>query len=60
MTDKPKPGSTPAINQGCRCPVFDNHRGAGYHGNPNVFVMTEECPIHGTGTQKAIELGDGS
>lgn len=42
----PAPGSDEAIALGCRCPVLDNGKGRGYHGQPGVFVYTEGCPVH--------------
>ena len=41
------PGSEAAVKAGCTCPVIDNNRGAGYLGQPGVFVMTVGCPLHG-------------
>lgn len=51
MQEKPPPGSKEARDQGCTCPVMDNHsgRGSGYvdeEGNP-LFWFNGECPIHG-------------
>ena len=47
---KPNPGSQEAIDAGCRCPVMDNHYGAGAYndekGEP-LFWINEDCPIHG-------------
>jgi hypothetical protein len=43
----PNPGSEEAQAQGCTCPVWDNHYGRGYMGQPNVFVRVEGCPLHG-------------
>jgi len=43
---KPNPGSEEARKQGCICPVMDNEHGAGYLGNPDMFVKIEGCPIH--------------
>ena len=43
---KPNPGSEEARKQGCTCPVMDNEYGAGYLGNPNVFVNAQGCPLH--------------
>lgn len=42
----PNPGSVEARKKGCICPVMDNEYGAGYMGNPNVFVRVEGCPLH--------------
>jgi hypothetical protein len=55
---KPKlnPGSDEAIKAGCLCPVLDNAHGKGYMGMPEVFVMQENCPIHGTEARIAREI----
>lgn len=42
----PKPGSDEAIAIGCKCPVIDNAHGAGYMGQPGIFVYVEGCPVH--------------
>lgn len=41
------PGSPEAKVAGCLCPVIDNGRGRGYMGIPGVYVMREDCPMHG-------------
>lgn len=41
------PGSDRAIEKGCTCPVMDNGHGNGYMGQKNVYVMNENCPLHG-------------
>ena len=41
------PGSNKAIEMGCLCPVLDNECGQGYMGNDGIFVINEECPLHG-------------
>jgi len=41
------PGSALARRNGCRCPLMDNHYGRGYMGLAGIYVMTEDCPIHG-------------
>jgi len=46
------PGSDAAVKSGCLCPVMDNHRGSGYMGMPHVFVMQEDCPLHGSESRK--------
>lgn len=46
-SQKPNPGSDEAIEQGCLCPVLDNGHGKGWYGKPDVFVMSEDCPLHG-------------
>ena len=47
MTTTPNPGSDAAIDQGCTCPVVDNHHGNGawWPGAP-VFWITHGCPLH--------------
>lgn len=42
----PSPGSPAARDLGCRCPVLDNAHGAGYMGQPGVFVFNCGCPVH--------------
>ncbi|MCP3686208.1 MAG: hypothetical protein GY861_26475 [bacterium] len=43
----PNPGTQEAIDQGCTCPVMDNHHGAGIPmGGETVFWHTKGCPIH--------------
>jgi len=43
----PNPGSDEAIEQGCSCPVLDNHHGKGmpFPGGPQ-FRITEGCSLH--------------
>jgi hypothetical protein len=45
---RPHPGSKEAEEQGCTCPIFDNARGHGACGQPNIFWVNADCPIHGT------------
>lgn len=45
-TETPPPGSEEAVLAGCKCAVWDNHHGQGWHGSGNLFVMTEDCPLH--------------
>ena len=47
MSQALNPGSREAQKAGCLCPVIDNHYGRGYMGNPEVFCMRGDCPIHG-------------
>jgi hypothetical protein len=42
----PNPGSDEAVARGCRCPVIDNGRGRGYMGQPDIFVLSADCPLH--------------
>ncbi len=43
----PNPGSKEAIDQGCKCPVIDNHYGKGIPtGDENQFWISEECQLH--------------
>ena len=46
---KPNPGSPEAATAGCLCPEIDNDHGRGYAQGPDgpVFVIREDCPIHG-------------
>lgn len=50
MTEKqPNPGSPEAIEQGCKCPVMDNHNGMGLitgDGQPK-FWINFDCKLHG-------------
>ena len=39
-------GSAEAVALDCECPRLDNGHGRGYLGNPNVFVYSENCPVH--------------
>jgi hypothetical protein len=43
----PSPGSNEALDMGCTCAVLDNAHGKGYYGEPGVFVMSADCPLHG-------------
>ena len=50
MTERPNPGSPQAFALGCRCPVIDNHHGAGvldWTTGKARFWVAEECPLHG-------------
>lgn len=53
MTDKdkqPNPGSNGAVSKGCKCPIIDNHYGAGIFIDSNglpLFVINADCPLHG-------------
>lgn len=46
--DTPPPGSKEAVDQGCRCAVWDNHRGRGVGGEGWKYgwYVTEGCPLH--------------
>lgn len=47
---KPNPGSAEAVQQGCTCPVIDNHYGKGVpvgKGGAPLFWHSENCPLHG-------------
>ena len=46
--DKSKftPGSEVSLESGCKCPALDNEHGRGYMGNPGMFVLSSQCPIH--------------
>jgi hypothetical protein len=49
----PNPGSPEAIEQYCKCAVFDNNNGEGfpYPGSDGemtiCFWINQECPLHG-------------
>jgi hypothetical protein len=48
----PNPGSPEAVQQGCLCPVMDNHNGAGFmmgEENGLMFWRVRGCPLHGKG-----------
>lgn len=49
MSDVPNPGSREATESGCTCAVLDNARGRGYMGQPGIFVISADCPMHGLG-----------
>lgn len=55
--DTPNPGSDAALEQGCGCPVLDNSHGRGYMGQPGVFVMVENCPLHGPEVERILSKG---
>lgn len=42
------PGSKVAVEAGCVCPVMDNNYGAGYYGQPGVYVVNGGCKLHDT------------
>ena len=42
----PDPGSSEALDLGCRCPVLDNAHGIGYMGVPGRWVYSSDCPLH--------------
>jgi len=43
----PRPGSQAAINDGCTCPVIDNHYGRGVQTKNGVeFWISGDCPVH--------------
>lgn len=46
-----KPGSDEARLKGCKCPVFDNCKGAGVVGSQGfkkgcVYIVNENCKLH--------------
>lgn len=42
-----RPGSDAARRMGCRCPVADNHHGAGFPmGADRVWWVAQDCPLH--------------
>jgi hypothetical protein len=42
----PNPGSPEAYEQGCLCPILDNHYGKGR--GKNQFWINANCPLHGS------------
>lgn len=49
MENKPNPGSKEAQEQGCKCPVIDNHYGEGFSmgkDNTKSFWVNSECTLH--------------
>ena len=46
IKDKPSPGSDEAVDKGCTCPVMDNRKGKGAYGDPPMFWINAECPLH--------------
>jgi len=49
MSDRPNPGSPQAVDQGCTCPVIDNHHGAGFPFKGEIaFWKDARCTMHGT------------
>jgi len=60
MTEKrPNPGSPEAVQQGCMCPVMDNHNGEGRpsDGYDKSFWINYACPIHG-GKRDLMKFGE--
>lgn len=49
-TARPNPGSQEAHDQGCTCPRLDNAYGRGHYCS-GLFVMRDDCPLHGSGAQ---------
>lgn len=51
----PNPGSKEAIEQGCKCPVWDNNHGVGVgtdsDGKP-LFWYSSDCWLHTKGRDK--------
>lgn len=43
-TNKYKPGTPKAVNNGCECPVIDNHYGKGRPNGDYIYSM--DCPLH--------------
>ena len=43
------PGSSHAVQRGCRCPVLDNAHGLGARGTRGadaIFWVSSDCPMH--------------
>ena len=43
----PTPGSDDAVDVGCVCAILDNNHGKGWKGVHGIFVIMENCPLHG-------------
>lgn len=53
MSQLPNPGSDEAREQGCTCPVLDNHHGHGFQLNgETVFWLNEACQLHKRNNRK--------
>lgn len=47
MSQIPNPGSPEALDQGCQCPVSDNHHGQGMpYPSGLAWWISAECPLH--------------
>jgi len=49
MIGVPNPGSKEAIEQGCKCPIIDNHYGRGFQIGDDTtrhFWQSSDCPLH--------------
>jgi hypothetical protein len=59
MTKPPNPGSEAAQEQGCLCPVMDNHKGEGFRQGDDgpMFWIAGDCPLHGA--KQKTDLGQG-
>lgn len=56
----PSPGSDKAIAINCQCPRIDNWAGRGCRGEPGVFVINGDCPLHGfEATRRSKEQDSG-
>lgn len=40
------PGSQIAIDNGCTCPVKENHNGKGYNKLPYMWLINSDCELH--------------
>lgn len=54
----PNPGSNEAREQGCTCPVWDNHKGEGrpLPDGTHEFIYNRNCTLHGQGPEDTDEL----
>ena len=49
MITQPLPGTEKAQDQGCTCPVIDNHYGDGRPvGDERHYVIAADCSLHGS------------
>ena len=41
------PGSREARDQGCKCPIYDNHHGQGIQLHDElIYWVHDKCPVH--------------
>jgi hypothetical protein len=57
----PNPGSREALDQGCKCPVYDNSHGQGIgkdESGEEMFWINADCPLHGSGMKSMMYCCD--
>lgn len=61
MDWKYDPGTKEAVQEGCTCPIWDNHNGAGIgvqSDGSKLFWLVEGCPVHCPKIEKSCRLSD--